>query len=145
VQYASRRKREEGRMADNPLARKLLIKPGNRLLVLSGPPDWLERLGPLPDGVQVADGPGGPADVVHLCVSRKAEVDAHAPAAMAAARPGGVLWASYPKRSAKVATDLTRDHGWEAFAQAGWRPVTQVSVDDVWSALRFRPLAEVGS
>ena len=49
-----------------------------------------------------------------------------------------------PKRSAKVATDLTRDHGWEAFAKAGWRPVTQVSVDDVWSALRFRPLAEVG-
>jgi hypothetical protein len=53
-------------------------------------------------------------------------------------------WASYPKRSAKVATDLTRDHGWEAFATADWRPVTQVSIDDVWSALRFRPLAEVG-
>ena len=87
-------------MADNPLARKLLIKPGNRLLVLNGPADWPERLGP--------------------------------------------LWASYPKRSAKVATDLTRDHGWEAFSSAGWRPVTQVSIDDVWSALRFRPLAEVG-
>jgi hypothetical protein len=132
-------------MADNPLARKLLIKPGNRLLVLNEPADWLERLGPLPDGVEVAAGPREPVDVVHLFVARKAEVDAHAPAAMAAARPGGVLWASYPKRSAKVATDLTRDRGWEAFAEAGWRPVTQVSVDDVWSALRFRPLAEVGS
>jgi hypothetical protein len=131
-------------MADNPLARKLLIKPGNRLLVLNGPPDWLERLQPLPDGVEVAEEPGGPADVVHLFVSYKAEVDAHAPAAMEATRPGGVLWASYPKRSAKVATDLTRDEGWEAFAEAGWRPVTQVAVDDVWSALRFRPVADVG-
>jgi hypothetical protein len=132
-------------MADNPLAMKLLIRPGNRLLVLNAPADWLERLGPLPDGVEVAEGPGEEADVVHLFVSLKDEVDAHAPAAMAAARPGGVLWASYPKRSAKVATDLTRDHGWEAFAEAGWRPVTQVSIDGVWSALRFRPLAEVGS
>jgi hypothetical protein len=131
-------------MADNPLARKLLIKPENRLLVLNGPADWLERLGPLPDGVDVADRPGNPADVVHLFVASKDEVDAHAPAAMEATRPGGVLWASYPKRSAKVATDLTRDHGWEAFSQAGWRPVTQVSIDQVWSALRFRPLAEVG-
>jgi hypothetical protein len=131
-------------MADNLLARKLLIRPGNRLLVLNAPADWLERLGPLPEGATLAEGAGGPADVVHLFVSRKDEVDANAPAAMEATRPGGVLWASYPKRSAKVATDLTRDHGWEAFAEAGWRPVTQVSIDDVWSALRFRPLAEVG-
>jgi hypothetical protein len=135
---------EEGQMADNPLARKLLIRPESRLLVLNAPADWLEQLGTLPDGVEVAEGPGDPADVVHLFVSQKAEVDAHGPTAMAATRPGGVLWASYPKRSAKVATDLTRDHGWEAFATAGWRPVTQVSIDQVWSALRFRPLAEVG-
>jgi hypothetical protein len=78
-------------MADNPLAKKLLIKPGNRLLVLNRPADWLERLGPLPDGVEVADGPGDPADVVHLFVARKDEGDAHAPAAMAATRPSGVL------------------------------------------------------
>ena len=78
-------------MADNPLARKLLIKPGTRLLVLNGPSDWLERLGPLPEGVEVAEGPGGPADVVHLFVSHRAEVDRHAGVAMAATRPGGVL------------------------------------------------------
>ena len=83
-------------MVDNPLARKLLIKPGNRLLVLNGPADWLEQLGPLPDGVEVAAGPREPVDVVHLFVSRKAEVDAHAPAAMEATRPGGVLWPPTP-------------------------------------------------
>lgn len=60
-------------MAVNPLARKLLITPGNRLLVLNGPADWLPRLGPLPDGVEVAEGLGGPADVIHLFVSRKVE------------------------------------------------------------------------
>jgi hypothetical protein len=50
-----------------------------------------------------------------------------------------------PKGSSKVPTDLSRDVFWEALGYLGLRPVTQVSVDDVWSALRFRPVAEVGS
>jgi hypothetical protein len=33
----------------------------------------------------------------------------------------------------------------DALEHLGVRPVTQVSVDDIWSALRFRPFAEVGS
>jgi len=37
-----------------------------------------------------------------------------------------------------VKTDLTRDIGWEVVERAGLNPVTQVSVDDTWSALRFR-------
>ena len=56
----------------------------------------------------------------------------------------GVLWISYPKRSSKVKTDLSRDVGWDVVANAGLRPVTQVSVDETWSALRFRPLEQVG-
>ncbi|HEX6673544.1 MAG TPA: hypothetical protein VF486_00745 [Actinomycetes bacterium] len=35
--------------------------------------------------------------------------------------------------------------GWEPLVDAGWVAVTQVSVDGVWSALRFRPAAEVGT
>jgi hypothetical protein len=42
-------------------------------------------------------------------------------------------------------TDLNRDVFWEALEHLGVRPVTQIAVDDVWSALRFRPFAEVGS
>jgi hypothetical protein len=49
-----------------------------------------------------------------------------------------VIWISYPKQAAKVPTDITRDRGWDAITSEGWRPVTQVSVDDVWSALRWR-------
>ena len=55
-----------------------------------------------------------------------------------------LLWLSYPKRSSKVETDLSRDVGWEVVADAGLRPVTQVSIDETWSALRFRPVERVG-
>lgn len=64
--------------------------------------------------------------------------------AIASVRPGGLLWISYPKRSAKVETDMTRDIGWETIDAAGWQGVTQIAIDATWSALRFRPAAEVG-
>jgi len=38
-----------------------------------------------------------------------------------------------------------RDVGWDLLAQAGLRAVTQVSIDDVWSVLRFRPIERVGN
>jgi hypothetical protein len=128
----------------SPLAKKLQIKAGSRVLVLNPPEGYLERLEPLPDGVELAGAPGAAADVVHLFVRDRAELERDAATALGAVRPGGVLWASYPKQSAKVATDLTRDVGWDALAAAGWRVVSAVSIDDTWSALRFRPLAEVG-
>jgi hypothetical protein len=36
--------------------------------------------------------------------------------------------------------DLTRDTLWPVLGEYGMRPVSQVAVDEVWSALRFRPL-----
>ena len=41
-------------------------------------------------------------------------------------------------------SDLSRDIVWKTVAKTGLRPVTQVSVNDVWSAIRFRPLGKVG-
>jgi hypothetical protein len=51
-------------------------------------------------------------------------------------RPG-VLWFAYPKGNR---ADINRDSLWPIVAEYGLRPITQVALDDVWSALRFRPL-----
>jgi hypothetical protein len=72
-------------------------------------------------------------------------LDRHLTAAHAALEPGGLFWISYPKGSSKVPTDLNRDVFLRALQHLGVRPFTQVSVDEVWSALWFRPFAEVGS
>lgn len=57
--------------------------------------------------------------------------------------PGGHLWLLYPKRSGRIATDITRDRGWEPLHDAGLLPVAQVAVDADWSALRFRRREEI--
>ncbi|MDP2663049.1 MAG: hypothetical protein Q8R28_20225 [Dehalococcoidia bacterium] len=126
-------------MADGSLAKKLLIKPGQTIIILNPPPGYLDELGQLPEGVKMAAQPEGALDIVHLFVSNTEEVARLAPAAMRAVKRDGVFWISCPKQTARIKTDITRDKGWETVKGAGFEPVTQVSINEVWSALRFRP------
>jgi hypothetical protein len=131
-------------MAGTSLIRKLRLLPGQRILILNAPDGYMEELGPLPEGVELADGPEATLDFVHLFARNVGELERMAPVAIGAVKHDGLLWISYPKRSAKIETDITRDKGWDVIASAGLRPVTQISVDEVWSALRFRPAELVG-
>jgi hypothetical protein len=56
---------------------------------------------------------------------------------------GGRLWFAYPKKTGSIPTDITRDRGWEPMAAHDLLPVTQVAIDDTWSALRFRYRDEI--
>lgn len=55
-----------------------------------------------------------------------------------------LVWFCYPKKSSKnYKSDITRDTGWEVMGEYSYEPVRQIAIDDDWSALRFRPLAEI--
>ena len=133
-------------MAKRSLAERLRIQAGQRVLIMNPPPGYVERLGALPEGVEVVHESTGEGefDFVHLFVKDVAELERLGPVALEAVKYDGVLWMSYPKRSSKVKTDISRDVGWDVVHEAGLRAVTQVSIDDVWSALRFRPAEQVG-
>ena len=130
-------------MAQTSLARKLLIKPGHRVAIINAPPGYMAKLAPLPEGAQATEHPEGTFDVVQLFARDTAELNRLAPTALASLKPDGVLWISYPKRSSKIQTDLTRDAGWEMITQTGRENVTQVAINDVWSAGRFMPADRV--
>lgn len=132
-------------MAVTGLAKKLQIKPGHRLVVLNAPDHYLASLEPLPAEVEVAEQAEGTFDMVHLFVRNSTELDKWIPTALAAVKPGGLLWISYPKGGAKAQTDLNRDILWKLMEPTGFRPVAQVAVDERWSAMRFRPVESVGA
>ena len=130
-------------MAESALVRKLGLKEGHRALIMNAPDGYVQTLGALPPAADVQTSGGGEFDVVQVFVRTRADVDGNAETALGKLRPGGILWFAYPKRSSKVQTDITRDVGWDALRDAGWRPVSQIAIDDTWSALRFRPVADV--
>jgi 1-acyl-sn-glycerol-3-phosphate acyltransferase len=129
-------------VAESALARKLLIRPGQSVLILNAPPGYLASLQPLPQNATTADEGSGPYDVVQLFARDRASLERDAGAALKALKPGGVLWMAYPKPAAGPGSDLTRDHGWGVLHGAGLVSVTQIPVADDWNALRWRPNAE---
>jgi hypothetical protein len=127
-----------------PLAKRLQVRPGQTVVTVNAPADYAGALGDLPDGARlVAGGDPAGADHVHVFVRDSGELARLGPQAVAGARAGAVTWIAYPKKSSGVDTDLTRDRGWEAVTD-DIDAVSQVAVDDTWSALRFKPVAEVG-
>ncbi len=76
--------------------------------------------------------------IMHF-VKTPADVQKAAKMLAAVMEPDAVLWMTYPKKSSKkYKAEITRDEGWKAMGDIGFEPVSLVSVDDDWSALRFR-------
>lgn len=50
----------------------------------------------------------------------------------------GLIWMIYPKKSAVKASKISRDSGWSALQELGYQGIAMVSVDETWSAFRFR-------
>jgi hypothetical protein len=127
-------------MSESSLAAKLLVRPGQSIAVINPPPGYS---GKLPRSERMST-PNTNVDLILLFVNNQSELNRLAPPAMRALKHDGLLWIAYPKKSSKVKTDLTRDVGWSVVDKAGYVGVALVSIDEVWSAMRFRPRECVG-
>jgi hypothetical protein len=125
------------------MTEKLNLKE-NAMVVLNAPEGALAKLGGELPGVTLTSGAPDSAGAVLLYVNSLDEAARLSPEAVGLVRPGGLLWIAYPKGSSKVKTDVNRDRLWPVLEEIGWRPVRQVALDEVWSAMRFRPADEVG-
>lgn len=59
--------------------------------------------------------------------------------------PDSVLWFAYPKGTSKVKTDINRDTIRVTGENFNITTVAAISIDETWSALRFRPIECVGT
>jgi hypothetical protein len=125
------------------LADKLGIKPGTVVTTLGSPPAYLKLLSPVPADVTFVNRLGKRLRFVHCFVTRRAELDHEFPAIARALADDGMVWISWPKKAAKVETDLTEDVVREIGLRAGLVDVKVCAVDEVWSGLKFvRRLAD---
>jgi hypothetical protein len=129
----------------NPVARKLGMNTGMRALIIAPPLGYLKLLAPLPDGLTVSSRADGMYPFVQVFATRLSEISRIAQKLSKHAAPNALVWISYPKKTSKTSGDLSRDIIREAMNVTGWRAVSIVAIDEVWSALRFRPVGQVGS
>jgi hypothetical protein len=108
-----------------PLPRKLGIRAGGRLAVLSAPDGFDRTLGRLPDGVQVRHQARGCVDARRF------------PTMARALEPDGGLWVAWPKKTSGVATDLVFEVVQHIGLDAGLVDNKVCAIDETWSGLRF--------
>ncbi|GCE12639.1 hypothetical protein [Tengunoibacter tsumagoiensis] len=131
-------------MAINLLTKKLQMKSGQRVLLLNAPLGYLKNLEPLPEGVDPVSTPDGEFDFVQLFVKNLEELAEALPIALQAIKYDALFWIAYPKGGSKAGTDLHRDTLSQAVSEHNFSSVTLVSLDETWSAMRFRPTEQVG-
>jgi hypothetical protein len=116
-----------------PLAKKLGIKPGHRLMVLGAPAGF--EIPELPDGVRMVK--RGTADVIVSFHTERRDYERRLPRLRACMEPAAGLWIAWPKRASKVATDLDENVVRDAALANALVDNKVAAIDQVWSGLRL--------
>ena len=120
-----------------PLAKKLGIKPGARVYVENEPADYRQLLEPLPADVTFLRRLAAGVDVIHLFTKEARELAAKLPEYLQKMAQDGAVWVSWPKKAAKVPTDVTEDVVRELALPLGLVDVKVCAVDETWSGLKL--------
>lgn len=120
-----------------PLPDKLGIQSGHTVCVIGAPQAYEHIVTPLPDDVTLTSRISNRADVVHVFSKSRSDLEKLLQKAVASIKPNAMIWVSWPKKSAKVATDLTEDRVRAIALPLGLVDVKVCAVDDVWSGLKL--------
>jgi hypothetical protein len=120
-----------------PLFKKLGIKESSRLLTINAPEEFWNWVAPLPDEVEIIENTAAPAEVMVLFVTRFTELENWFSKLESFLARGNRLWVAYPKKSAKVATDLNFDVVQSEGLALGIVDVKICAISEVWSGVCF--------
>lgn len=120
-----------------PLPKKLCIKEGARVALVSAPPNFESVLGELPAGVELVPASRKGLDVVLLFARSRAELVRRFESLAARIKADGSLWVAWPKRASGVETDLAEPYVRQHGLDVGLVDVKVCAVDETWSGLRF--------
>lgn len=79
----------------------------------------------------------GPLDAVHAFSTERAKLKRALPHLMKRLTPAGMIWVSWPKKAAKVETDITEDVIRAEALPLGLVDVKVCAVDETWSGLKL--------
>jgi hypothetical protein len=120
--------------AGPPQARKLGLKPGQRIALDDPPAGWRLRE---PPGGLLAPAADGAADLIIAFFRAETELADRLPALARRVFPAGALWAAWPRRAAGHDSDITDNVVRRHALGLGLVDVKVAAIDDDWSGLRL--------
>ena len=120
-----------------PLAKKLGIKAGSQMLLVGAPDQYVMLLEPLPEGVQFGTQLSEATDIVQIFAISRDELQQQLASYRSQLKPNGVVWVSWPKKSARVPTDITEDIIRDIALPLGYVDIKVCAVNEIWSGLKL--------
>lgn len=120
-----------------PLAKKLSLKDGMRVWRAGMPESVADEIAA--EGLHLVhlDTPEAPIDAAHIFVTARGELEAKLHQLMPLLAPSGFIWVSWPKKAAKVPTDITEDTIRDICLPMGLVDVKVCAIDATWSGLKL--------
>ena len=120
-----------------PLANKLSLKDGMRLWWDGIPESVADEIEAQGLQLEMLAAPEAPIDAAHIFVTERAALEAKLHQLMPILGAHGFLWVSWPKKAAKVRTDITEDTIRDVCLPMGLVDVKVCAVDATWSGLKL--------
>jgi hypothetical protein len=120
-----------------PLAKKLGVRDGTRLMPMHAPADYASWLGTLPPGATFVSRADLSVDVLHVFATRRVDLERELKRLRGALRPDAAIWVSWPKKASKAPTDLTEDGVRAVALPHGFVDIKVCAVTEVWSGLKL--------
>ena len=120
-----------------PLAKKLGIKDGMRVIALKAPGGYESWLEGLPPTASIASRLASPVAAVHLFETRRSSLAKTLKSLRSRLESDGFIWVSWPKRASRVETDITEDVIRDVALPLGFVDVKVCAVSETWSGLKL--------
>lgn len=119
-----------------PLAKKLGIQPGSHVALIDAPRELHAWLAPIPPEVTFGK-PTAKTDLVHVFALRRAVLAGQLTRLRKTLNDEATVWVSWPKKAAKVDTDITEDTIRGIALPLGFVDVKVCAVSEIWSGLKL--------
>ncbi len=120
-----------------PLAKKLGLAAPLAVVTIRAPKEYSAWLGPLQEGVRLTSRLSAGVQAAHVFATRRSDLARDLTRLRAALQQTGFVWVSWPKKAAKVETDITEDVIRAVALPMGFVDVKVCAVTDVWSGLKL--------
>ncbi len=123
--------------SSTPLAKKLGIVAEHRVYLIGAPDDYQALLAPLAPGVEFVDKADARVQLVHVFSSVRADLGRTLGRLRKVLASDAAVWVSWPKKAAKVPTDITEHVVRELALPLGFVDVKVCAVTEIWSGLKL--------
>ncbi|RBQ07721.1 YdeI/OmpD-associated family protein [Pedobacter miscanthi] len=128
---------------ENPLLKKLQIKPGHTVKVIDAPKDAALIFGDIPaDVILKYDGETNFNALVTFTLSKE-QLNQQIKSNIRNLDAKTIFWVFYPKKTSKIKSDLDLMKSWEELNTFGLTPCASAAVNETWTGLRLKFISEV--